>query len=151
MKQNSDSTFMERMSNPIIQASIVLIGVLIFMLVTKILKWSGSIIVNNSIFWVIAGAAILFFALFNSVISLSVKDMNQYWTRSTASYTVLMVLSGCFAYLFSSMTMTEAGTFKWIFMVLTFGYLLFLSIMRFMRKIVQIAQQEDNKWIERMK
>jgi hypothetical protein len=151
MEQNSNSSFMDRMSNPIIQASIVLSGVLIFMLVTKILKWSGSVIVNNSIFWVIAGAAILFFALFNSVISLSVKDMNQYWTRSTASYTVLMVSSGCFAYLFSSMTMTEAGTFKWIFMVLTFGYLLFLSIMRFMRKIVQIAQQEDNKWIERMK
>ena len=151
MEQNSNSSFMNRMSNPILQASIVLSGVLVFMLVTKILKWSGSVIVNNSIFWVIAGAAILFFALFNSVISLSVKDMNQYWTRSTASYTVLMVSSGCFAYLFSSMTMTEAGTFKWIFMVLTFGYLLFLSIMRFMRKIVQIAQQEDNKWTERMK
>jgi hypothetical protein len=107
--------------------------------------------VDNRVFWVIGGATTLFFGLFNSVISLGATDMNVYWFRSTASYVVLMVLSGCLAYFFSGMTMNEAGSFKWIFMVLTFGYLLFLSIMRFMRKIVQIAQQEDDKWVGRAK
>ena len=58
---------------------------------------------------------------------------------------------GVLAYIFSSMTITEAGSFKWIFMVLTFGYLLFLSVMRFMRKIVEIAQKEDDKWMSRRK
>ena len=149
--EQSQTSFMNRVFNPILQAFIVFSGLVIFMLTAKIIKMSGSIFVNDRIFWVIAGTAILFFALFNSVISLAVKDMNQYWTRSTASYAVLMVLSGSMAYLFSSMTISEAGTFRWIFMVLTFGYLLFLSIMRFMRKIVQIAQQEDNKWMQRRK
>jgi hypothetical protein len=46
---------------------------------------------------------------------------------------------------------SEAASFKWIFMVVTFGYLLFLSLMRFMRKVVFLAQQEDNRWMNRRK
>lgn len=151
MEKNQTSPIIRRLSSPIHQAIIVLIGVISTMLLLKILKWGGAFAVNDRMFWVIAGTAILFFAIFNSVISLSVQDMDKYWTRSTASYAALMIVSGGFAYLFSSLTITEAGTFRWIFMVLTFGYLLFLSIMRFMRKIVQIAQKEDDKWMSRMK
>jgi hypothetical protein len=145
------TSFMDKTQNPIIQAVVVIIGVLVMMLIAKLIILAGSSVMGNRVFWIIAGTAILFFALFNSIISLSVADMNQYWTRSTLCYTGLMISSGFFAYVFSSMTISEAGTFRWIFMVLTFGYLLFLSVMRFMRKIVQIAQKEDDKWMGRMK
>ncbi len=145
------TSFMEKTQNPIIQSVVVVIGVLIMMLIAKLIILAGSVVMGNRVFWIIAGTAILFFGIFNSIISLSVKDMNQYWTRSTLCYTALMVSSGFFAYVFSSMTITEAGSFKWIFMVLTFGYLFFLSVMRFMRKIVQIAQKEDDRWIQRQK
>ena len=142
---------MDKTQNPIIQAVVVSIGVLVMMFIAKLIILAGSSVVGNRVFWIIAGSAILFFAIFNSIISLSVNDMNQYWTRSTLCYTGLMISSGFFAYVFSSMTISEAGTFKWIFMVLTFGYLFFLSVMRFMRKIVQIAQKEDDKWMGRLK
>lgn len=145
------TSFMDKTQNPIIQAVVVIIGVLVMMLIAKLIILTGSSVMGNRVFWIIAGTAILFFALFNSIISLSVSDMNKYWTRSTLCYTGLMLSSGFFAYVFSSMTIGEAGTFRWIFMVLTFGYLLFLSVMRFMRKIVQIAQTEDDKWMGRMK
>ena len=145
------TSFMDKTQNPIIQAVVVSIGVLVMMFIAKLIILAGSSVVGNRVFWIIAGSAILFFAIFNSIISLSVNDMNQYWTRSTLCYTGLMVSSGFFAYVFSSMTISEAGTFKWIFMVLTFGYLFFLSVMRFMRKIVQIAQKEDDKWMGRLK
>jgi hypothetical protein len=150
MKKNQ-STFMDKALNPIFQAVVVLCISVTAMGVFFALKSSGIMDVDSRIFWVIGGATTLFFGLFNSVISLGAADMNVYWFRSTSSYTVLMVASGCLAYFFSGMTMTEAGSFKWIYMVLTFGYLLFLSIMRFMRKIVHIAQQEDDKWIGRVK
>lgn len=145
------TSFMDKTQNPIIQAVVVSIGVLVMMFIAKLIILAGSSVVGNRVFWIIAGSAILFFAIFNSIISLSVNDMNQYWTRSTLCYTGLMISSGFFAYVFSSMTISEAGTFKWIFMVLTFGYLFFLSVMRFMRKIVQIAQKEDDKWMGRLK
>jgi hypothetical protein len=143
--------FLDKTYNPFVQAAIALGFVLASMLIAQIAKWSSIIAVSNRFFWIIAGTAILSFAIFNSVLSLSTKDMNKYWMYSTASYVVLLVGSSFLAYFFSSMTITEAGSFRWIFIVLTFGYLLFLSLMRFMRKIVQIAQKEDDNWTKRMK
>jgi beta-lactamase regulating signal transducer with metallopeptidase domain len=143
--------FLDKTYNPIMQAACALGFAIVFMLIVKIIKWSGFMAVNDRIFWIIAGTAILSFALFNSILSLSSKDMNKYWVYSTASYAVLMVVSGGLAYVFSTMTLAQAGSFRWIFIVLTFGYLLFLSMMRFMRKIVSIAQKEDDNWVKRMK
>jgi hypothetical protein len=149
--EKNQSTFMVRALNPIFQAGVVLCILITVMVVLFALKSSGSMDVDNRAFWVIGGATTLFFGIFNSVISLAASDMNVYWFRATASYTVLMVASGCLAFLFSGLTMEEAGSFKYIYMVLTFGYLLILSIMRFMRKIVQVAQIEDDKWVDRAK
>jgi beta-lactamase regulating signal transducer with metallopeptidase domain len=143
--------FLDKTYNPILQAAYALGFALVTMFILQMVKWSGAMVINNRTFWILAGTAILTFALFNSVISLSTKDMNKYWVQSTASYAVLMVACGGLAYLFSSMTIKQAGSFRWIFMVLTFGYLLFLSMMRFMRKIVQIAQKEDDSWQKRTK
>jgi hypothetical protein len=149
--EKNQTTFIDKALNPIFQAIVVLSISITAMIVFFMLKSFGVMDVDNRVFWVIGGATTLFFGLFNSVISLGVPDMNVYWFRSTACYVVLMVASGCFAFLFSGLTITEAGSFKWIFMVLAFGYLLFLSIMRFMRKIVQIAQKEDDRWVGRVK
>jgi len=41
------------------------------------------------------------------------------------------------------MSIYEAKSFRWIYIVFTFGYLLFLCILRAMRKIVHIAQKQD--------
>jgi hypothetical protein len=149
--EKSQTSFFEKSINPIIQGVLILSFAFTIMLIAKIVDWIGLAGVSGQAFWIIAGASILLFAMFNSVLSLSTKDMNQYWTRSIPTYAALMVLCAVLAYLFSAMTMHEAGTFRWIFMVLTFGYLLFLSMMRFMRKIVDMAQQEDDTWTKRMK
>ena len=149
--ENKESSFLVRAYNPVIQAACALCLAIALMVIAQGLKWSGTMPVNSRSFWIIAGTAILSYGILNSVISLSAKDMNQYWFRSTACYAVLMISCSFLAYLFSAMTITEAGTFRWIFMVLTFGYLFFLSIMRFMRKIVSIAQKEDDKWDNRTK
>jgi hypothetical protein len=149
--EKNQTTFMDKAMNPLFQSLVVLGISLTAMIVFWALNYANMMDVDSRVFWVIGGATTLFFGLFNSVISLAASDMNVYWFRSTFCYAVLMIASGFLAYLFSGMTITEAGSFKWIYMVLTFGYLLFLSIMRFMRKIVQIAQKEDDKWIGRVK
>ena len=149
--EKSESSFFEKSYNPILQGTLIFAFALCTMFVTKIMGWTGLVDIIGQAFWIIAGTAILLFALFNSVLSLSSKDLNLYWTRSIPTYAALMILCGGLAYFFSNMTMHEAGTFRWIFMVLTFGYLLFLSMMRFIRKIVEIAQKEDDLWTKRMK
>lgn len=149
--EKNQTTFTDKAMNPIFQSLVVLCISLTSMVVFFGIKSASIMDIDSRVFWVIGGATTLFFGLFNSVISLAASDMNVYWFRSTFCYTVLMVASCVLAFLFSGISMTEAGSFKWIYMVLTFGYLLFLSIMRFMRKIVQIAQKEDDNWVGRAK
>ncbi len=153
MENPQNATFFTRIYNPFLQGGTILAFVAFIMLVLKGLQmYDNTMDISPYAFWVVVGTGMLVFALFNSIISLSVPtDMNQYWTRSTGTYAVLMVLGGCFAWFFSNMTIDEAGSFRWIFMVVTFGYLLFLSLMRFIKKVVFIAQQEDNRWMNRRK
>ena len=149
--EKQETSFFEKSYNPILQGVVILGFAVLIMLLAKIVQWTGIAHISGQAFWIIAGTSILLFALSNSILSLSSKDMDNYWVRSIPTYAAVMIMSSSFAYLFSAMTMQEAGTFKWIFMVLTFGYLLFLSMMRFMRKIVDIAQEEDDNWTKRMK
>ena len=149
--EKQETSFFEKSYNPILQGAVILGFAVLIMLLAKIIQWTGIADIAGQAFWIIAGTSILLFALSNSILSLSSKDMDNYWVRSIPTYAAVMIMSSSFAYLFSAMTMQEAGTFKWIFMVLTFGYLLFLSMMRFMRKIVDIAQEEDDNWTKRMK
>ena len=145
MENRTKSFFDKAIPAPLLAGVILSFG-LVLMLICKILIATHTMDIDNLIYWAIAAICMLLYAMFNSVLSLSAKDMNQYWFRSTASYIGLMVLGGLLAYLFSGITVSNAGFFKYIFMVVTFGYLSFLSMMRFMRKIVQIAQKEDKKW-----
>lgn len=93
--------------------------------------------------WTIATSFLLFYAIFNSVISLASKDLNKYWGRSMLCFAVLACSSALVAYFFSALTIDEIGPYKWIYFVLSFGYLVFLSILGFMKRIVDFAERED--------
>ena len=95
--------------------------------------------------WIITTAMVLFFSLFNSILSLKAESMNKYWGRSIIGFMVLLVLSAVIARLFSGLSMDEAGSFRWLFLVLTMGYLIFLAIVRTMKRIVQIAIKQDKR------
>ncbi|MDZ7880715.1 MAG: hypothetical protein U5L45_23775 [Saprospiraceae bacterium] len=152
MKNPSNDLFFSRLYNPFWQGGITFFFIVFGMLSIKGLQVTGNMDWTPHSFWVVCGTGMLVYALFSSILSLSITgDMNQYWTRSTAAYASIMGLGGCLAWYFSGMMLSEAASFKWIFMVVTFGYLLFLSLMRFIRKVAIIAQQEDNRWMQRRK
>ena len=149
---DSKPDFFSRIFIPYYQALIVASFLILIMLLLKLLNLMNFADIPGSVYWAICGAGLLFFAIFNSVISLQEsKDLNTYWYKSFASYTVLLLSSGLTAQLISGVSMDEAGSFSWIFFILTFAYLLFLSLMRFMRKIVDMAQKEDRNWQSRLK
>lgn len=109
----------------------------------KLIKFSGIIDVPARFPWMTAAVFMLCFAVFNSVFSLSAENMMKYWGRSVYSFMGLAVTSGMLAWLFSSMTISEAGSYRWIFIVVTMSYLVFLSMMAMMRRIVDFAQREE--------
>lgn len=125
------------------QAIAVLIGMPVMMLLFLIPSWIGIFDLDDHFPWTVAAAFTLLFGVINSVLSLGAKDQNKYWGSSILSYMGVLVVGGLIAWLFSGQSIHEAKSFRWIYIVFTFGYLLFLSVVRAMRKIVQIAQEQD--------
>ena len=142
MNVDNQSIF-ERAYNPVQQALIVFGAVVVVTLLAKFVDLIGLIEVSVKFPWMTASAFMLFFAMFNAIFSLSSDNMMKYWGRSIYCYMGLAAVSGLFAYLTSSLSINEAGSYKWIFFVLTIGYLVFLSIMSLMRKVVEFAQKEE--------
>lgn len=141
--QNSNSSIFEKAIDPVHQAILALGGVLSFIIISKFINAIGLLSVSAKFPWMAATAFMLLFAVFNSVYSLTAKSIIKYWGRSIYSFMGLAVVAGFAAYLFSSMTISEAGSYRWIYVVVTFGYLVFLSLMAFLRKIVEFAQKEE--------
>lgn len=142
MKPASDSIFQKAL-NPFVQAAITL-GLSLFMLLSsKLVNLTGIVTVSDRFPWTTAATFILFFAIFNSVFSLTATDTRKYWGRSMYAFLGVVLVSGGLAYLFSSISLNDAGSYRWIFFVLSFGYLVFISIMVMARKIVEFAQREE--------
>jgi len=141
--ETNKASFLYKAYNPILQAAMVFVAGFVVMLFSKILGWTGIFQTSQKFPWMTAAAFIFFFAIFNSITSLSAKNLNNYWFKSMASFAGLVICSGFLAYLFSSLSINEAGSYRWIFTVLTFGYLVFLSILGFMKRIVEFAEKED--------
>lgn len=139
---DSQSIFSKSLS-PIVQAIMVFVAVLVVILGSKLVNLSGLMDVNPRFPWTTAAAFMLFFSVFNSVFSLSSENMMKYWGKSIYSFLGLALATGLVAYLFSSIPINEAGSYRWIYFVLTIGYLVFLSIMAFMRRVVDFAQKEE--------
>jgi NhaP-type Na+/H+ or K+/H+ antiporter len=142
MERPSDSIFSKEVE-PVKQVLIVLGLSLGFMVFNKSLELMGVFDEDPKGYWTLAATFILFFAIFNSLFSLTTKNMDKYWTRSMLSFVGLAGVTGVGAYFFSGIAMEEAGSYKWIYIVLTIGYLIFLSIMGAMRSIVDFAQKEE--------
>lgn len=130
-------------SHPVFQAMAVLAGVLIVNLFALLLKWSGIIAVGERFPWMVAASFMLLFAVFNSVLALSAKQMKNYYTYSVYSFAAVALIAGLVAWALSALSISEAGSYRWIFIVVSIGYMIFLGLMSFLRTIVEFAQREE--------
>lgn len=139
----SENTFLQRASNPFIQSGICLAIVMILNVLG-----SGFQSVNEgdepSRFpWLVITAMMLFYALFNVIFSLSSNELQKYWSKSLYGYMLLAGLGGLMAWAISGVSIGEAGSYKWMYIVVTFSYLVFISIVSLARKVVDFAQKEE--------
>ncbi|HOY07738.1 MAG TPA: hypothetical protein PLO67_20150 [Saprospiraceae bacterium] len=135
--------FEKNIGRPPFQAAIVLAAGLLFMTIGWVLALNGVQAIDRLFAWTVATAFALLFAIFNSLISLRAASSTKYWGASVYSYMALALCSGTAAWQFSGIPIREAGTYRWIFLVVTFGFLVFLSMVNFMKKIVQFAEREE--------
>ena len=95
--------------------------------------------------YTVALSFLMVFSLFTAVLSLASLKPDDYWWKSLVSYVTLAVVTGLAAFLFSGLTPDEAGPFRWMFLVFTFGFVFLLAIFRTMRKLMAMAQKLDNR------
>ncbi|MBK9150722.1 MAG: hypothetical protein IPM26_06840 [Saprospiraceae bacterium] len=141
----STKTIWENEISPYKLLIVILVIAVIFMSVSSLIPRPQSIAKINNGPWIIASGLILFYALANSVLSISAKKRDSYWMHSMIAFAILLVSGSILARLFSGISMDEAGTFRWIYFVFTFGYLVFLSIVNLIRFLVELAQRKDKQ------
>lgn len=134
--------FLKKEVSPIKQGLAIGAALLGFNLIAFIIQKSG-LSLGETISWEISLTLLLFFALANTMFFLNTKDKNKYWTYSIITYIVLLILSILIATLMSGFGINESGSIKWIYFVFSFGYLVFVSIIGMMRRIVEMAIKQD--------
>ena len=145
----SDNSIFSKALNPFVQVIIVLSTFLGLLAIANVLEIIGITTLDPAFAWTLAAAFLLFFAVFNSVFSLSAANDNAYWVKSFISFAVYAAMSGLVAYFVAGISIEEIGPYRWIYTVITFVYLVFISIIGFMKKIVQFAQREE--WTKPMR
>ncbi len=93
--------------------------------------------------WEVAFTCLLLYALIASILSLNTDDQNNYWLFSIIGFVILAAIGGLLAWKISGVSINDAGSIKWMYLVFTFGFLILLTILRTMRKIIEIAQKQD--------
>ncbi len=141
---NHNKSFLAQDISPFIQAVFVLVLILVFHIIGKIANSLGFAF-EDTYPWLVSCAMLLFFALFNAILSLSASNPNTYWWKSIVSFLAVAGIGAVLATWFSGLSMQEAGAIKWLYFVISFGYLCFISIVNLMKKFVNIAIKQDKR------
>ena len=132
-----------RAFSPPQQAGLVFAAALLLMLGGVALDKLNWMAMDPLYPWSIATAFMLLFALLNSISSLQHDNFAKYWGASMYSYLGLGATSGVAAWLCSGIPLNEAQSYKFIYIVITFGFLFFLSMVNMLKRIVNFAEKEE--------
>lgn len=131
--------------DPYYQAVVVILSIFVLCLMYLLLCKTGWLASVSYFPWTISASFALLYAVGSSVLSLGTSDPDRYWGRSIVSYLIVVIGGGLIAYAFSGLSIYEAKSFSWIYIVFSFGYVLFIVLLRAMRKIVEIAEKQDRR------
>lgn len=128
---------------PYKQAALVVGLALIVMTLAKFLQLLNITAVNPEKIWVLSATFGLFFTVANCLFSLNAKDPNKFWNQSMIAFTFTILCLGGFAWLISGVSIIDMGSFSWLYIVIIVGYVVFSTIVRMMRNIVDFAMKEE--------
>ncbi len=133
-----------RLENPLGQATVIIVAVVVVQLMSLIIY--GSTDRAGDAAWIIAGAFALFYGFFNAVFLLGAENPNSYISKSFTGYLLVLLFGAGLAYIINLQWPSQNSTsMRWIFMIVTFSYFIFITIVFFMRKIIEYAQRQDTE------
>lgn len=135
--------YLDKLDHPPMQAAATFVGALLIMGIGWAFMASGLVGTDRLFAWSIGAAFMLFFALMNSILSLRAASFVKYWGASIYSYLALGLGTSLLAWGFSGVPLREAGSYRWIYIVVTVGFIVFLTMVNFMKIIVRFAEKEE--------
>lgn len=133
----------QRKSDPIFQS--VSIGLIAFVSMGIVTLSQSDLAEGWENVWVVLIMFLLFFSLLNSVISLSIEKQAPYFWKSVSCFFGLVIFLLLSANLLTGVSFYDSGFFRWMIVVVVFGYLILFSIVMAMYRIVKFAQNQDKK------
>ncbi len=135
--------FFERKIDPLLQAAVFFGISVAAMLLVVLFRWLGWFSIDRVFPWSVATAFLLMYAVGSSVLSLNAGSSLKYWGRSVYGFIGLAFANGGAAWLTSGLTLAEANSYRSIYIVISICFLVFLSVINLMRKIVAFAEREE--------
>ena len=132
--------FLQKIKNPFLQAFLVLVLFCLSYLVSRGFE------AEQRIAWTLAIAFLLLYILYNVMIGLAIDQGPYYWIYSLAGFAGLIFAFILLAQRFSGLRMDEAGSYRWLFFIFCPIYLLFIAMITIIKKIVQMAEKEDQRF-----
>ncbi len=130
---------------PLNQAALIVSMIIVFTLVDYVLPHHYELFEINSGSWIVGTAMIFCFIIFNTIVALRSELILPYWSKSMMIFIGLLVFTYAWCYMLTSKHIDEVGSFRWLWIVLTMVYLVFFIIARTMKRIVDIANEQDKK------
>jgi hypothetical protein len=132
-------------SKPLYQALLVMGMTIVFSLFDKLMPHHSTLFEVNSGSWIVATAMMLCYIILNSIVALKTEPILPYWIQSVVFYIVLLAFSYGWSYMLSGLEIDDAGSFRWLWIVLTLVYMVFFAIARSVKRIVDFAIKQDDK------
>ena len=130
---------------PMHQAALVIAMMVVFSLVDLVMPHSNTLFEVNAGTWIVATAMMLCFVILNSIVALRIEPIIPYWSTSVMFYLALLAFSYGWCFLLSGKHIDEVGSIRWLWFVLTLVYMVFFTIARSMKRIIDIANKQDEK------
>ncbi len=94
--------------------------------------------------YLFACSFLLFYIIMNSFFSFGAANRMTYYQHSIFTYLGLLILFVIICQIISTVKLNEAKSYAWLFYVFSLVYLVFMTIISLIRKIVDIAIKQDN-------
>jgi hypothetical protein len=130
---------------PLHQALLVAAMIFVFSLVDFVMPHNNTLLDAHSGPWIVSTSMVLCFVIMNSLIALRIENVLPYWSRSVMFYLGLLIFGYGWSLLLSGKHIDDVGSFRWLWFVLTMVYMVFFTIARSVKRVVDIANKQDEK------
>lgn len=137
------SNFFQMKINPLRVAGLLLAVSATLMGLSKLADLTGFGLNDRLLSWTIALSFLFLFAIANALFSLAADKDLAYFGQSIYAFLGLAFGNGLLAWLFSGVPIGEAGSYKSLYLVVLIGFLVFISIVNAMKRIVRFAEKEE--------